>query len=102
MTASSVSDLSPPDATAGSPARSHRAPWLRLLAAGGLAVGAAVCMRSWGRGLPAVLWLPAALLVMAAVLVHHRHLGSQLLARAILWSNLLLGVLVSWSGSSSE
>src|SRR5512138_2198895 len=60
-----------------------------------LAVAAAVAMRSWPGHPPAALWMPAGLLAAAAVLLHHRHLGSQLLARAVLWSNLLLGTLAS-------
>jgi hypothetical protein len=76
-------------------------PW-RAIVAGILALGAAVCMRSWGVALPRALWIPTGLLAAVALLVFHRSLGSQLLSRAILWSNLLVGGLVAWAGSTSE
>jgi uncharacterized membrane protein YoaK (UPF0700 family) len=67
-----------------------------------LAVAAAVSMRSWGPRLPVALWLPAAMLAAAAVLLHHRHLGSQLFSRAVLWSNLLLGIVITVVSHSRE
>jgi len=67
-----------------------------------LCVGAAVCMRLWSGHLPWQLWMPTGLLLAAAVLAHHRHTASQLLVRAILWSNLLLGAVVAWVGSMGE
>jgi hypothetical protein len=66
----------------------------RLLASAGALV-AAVLLRSFDDDLPVMLWLPAGLLAGAAILIHHRYLGSQLLARAALWSNLLLGCLIA-------
>jgi hypothetical protein len=67
-----------------------------------LCVGAAVCMRLFDGHLPWQLWMPTGLLVAAAVLAHHHHTASQLLVRAILWSNLLLGVVVAWVGNGRE
>jgi hypothetical protein len=66
------------------------------------ALGAAVCMRQWAGDEPAALWIPTGLLVAAAVLVHHRHLGSQLLARAVMWANLILADLGALLGSDHE
>lgn len=59
-------------------------------------------MRSWFPHLPAALWLPTALLAASALLVWRRHVGGQLLARAVWWSNLVLGTLIAVSGGSSE
>jgi hypothetical protein len=67
---------------------------MRLVVVSLLAAGAAVCMRLWSDPIPAPLWIPAALLGASALLVHHRHVGSQLVARAALWSNLGLGFLI--------
>jgi hypothetical protein len=74
----------------------------RAFLASALCLAAAACMRAWGPGLPWQLWLPAGLLGASALLVHHRHVGSQMLVRAALWSNLLLGVIISVAGSSRE
>lgn len=49
-----------------------------------------------------VLWLPVSLLFVSAILVHRRSIGAQLLARAIWWSNLVLGVLISSAGNGHE
>ncbi|MEZ4454486.1 MAG: hypothetical protein R3B09_33855 [Nannocystaceae bacterium] len=46
--------------------------------------------------------LPCALLVAAAALVWRRDLPSHVLARAVCWSNLLLGALLAISGGSNE
>jgi hypothetical protein len=74
----------------------------RTLAALG-ALGAAVCMRSWeDRPLAAALWLPTLLLVASAAFIWRRQVGAQLLARAIWWSNLILGTLIATTGDSSE
>jgi hypothetical protein len=59
-------------------------------------------MRSWPGPLPVVVWLPTGLLVAAAALSHHRALASQLLARAVLWSNLILGSIIAIVGSGRE
>jgi hypothetical protein len=73
----------------------------RALATAGALAGA-VIMRSWGDFLPWSLWIPAGLLALSALLVHRNHIGGQLLARAILWSNLLLGALIAGSSNGSE
>jgi hypothetical protein len=75
---------------------------MRAVCASVLGVIAAVCMRSWAGNLPFALWIPTAFLGAAALLCHHRHVGSQLLARAAFWSNLLIGVLALVLGSSGE
>lgn len=66
------------------------------------ALAAAVCMRSCDSNVPAPLWLPTLLLAASALLVCRRHVGGQLLARAVWWSNLILGTLIATSGNSSE
>src|SRR5262249_47290563 len=66
------------------------------------ALGGAVCMRSWDNSLPVALWLPTLLLASSAALIWRRHIGGQLLARAVWWSNLILGTLIATSGGSSE
>jgi hypothetical protein len=66
------------------------------------ALGGAVCMRSWNDSLPAALWLPTLLLASSAALIWRRHVGGQLLARAVWWSNLLLGTLIASSGANNE
>jgi hypothetical protein len=59
-------------------------------------------MRQWGGHLPWALWIPSGLLAVSALLLHHRSLGAQLTARAVFWSNLILGTLIAISSSSSE
>jgi len=49
-----------------------------------------------------VLWLPVSLLFVSAIVVHRRSIGAQLFARAVWWSNLVLGVMISSAGSSHE
>ncbi|MCA9711464.1 MAG: hypothetical protein KDK70_36840, partial [Myxococcales bacterium] len=49
-----------------------------------------------------VLLLPVGLLVVSAGLVRRRALSSQLLVRAVLWCNLLLGFLMSLDGGAQE
>lgn len=51
---------------------------------------------------PLALLIPGGLLVVAAALVWRRGLPSDLLARAVLWSNLLLGFLLAISGNWTE
>jgi hypothetical protein len=75
---------------------------IRAVFASLFGIVAAVCMRSWNGNLPSALWIPTALLAAAAVLCHHRHVGSQLLARAAFWSNLILGILAMVLGSYGE
>jgi hypothetical protein len=63
----------------------------------------AVCMRAWsGSSEPWQLWIPTALLGLGAVLAFHRSSGSQILVRAILWSNLLLATMVAWISSGHD
>jgi hypothetical protein len=73
----------------------------RLIATAG-AVGGAIAMRSWGPGLPQVLWLPAGLLGLSALLVWSRSVGGQLIARAVWWSNLILGTVIALASNHSE
>jgi hypothetical protein len=75
---------------------------MRHLIVAACALAAAACVRLWPGYLPTVLWLPALLLGASAALQLHRHVGSQLLVRAIWWSNLLLGVLIAVAGSTEE
>ncbi|HZS37199.1 MAG TPA: hypothetical protein VFF06_10240 [Polyangia bacterium] len=65
-------------------------------------IGAAAAFQVFDGHAPAALWLPTALLAICAALQFHRHLGSQLLVRAVWWSNLLLGTLLATSGGSTE
>jgi hypothetical protein len=74
----------------------------RTIGASGLCLVAAVCMQSWGGPVPWQLWIPTLLLAEAALLSFHRSSGSQLLVRAVLWSNLLLAAVIAWCGSHRE
>jgi len=77
----------------------------RTGAASVFALVAAVAMQSWNgfdHDLPAALWIPTLLLAASAALVHSRHLGAQVLARAAWWSNAILGGLIAGTGGSSE
>jgi hypothetical protein len=74
----------------------------RTIGASVLCVAAAVCMQSWGGSGPWQLWLPTLMLAGAALLCFHRNSGSQLLVRAVLWSNLLLAAVIAWCGSHRE
>src|SRR5262245_8289938 len=67
-----------------------------------LCLVAAVCMRTWTGPLPWELWIPAGLLLATAVLIHGRHIGSQLPARAVLWSNLILAAMVASFGGHGD
>lgn len=53
-------------------------------------------------GAPGVLALPALLLAGCSLLLFRPHLPSQLLVRAALWSNLLLGTLIAISSHGDE
>jgi hypothetical protein len=67
------------------------------------ALGGAVCMRSWSGGpLPSALWLPTLLLLASALLVWRRHVGGQLLARAVWWSNLILGTVIATTANGTD
>jgi hypothetical protein len=60
-------------------------------------------MRSWGgSGLPWQLWIPTGLLAGAAVLSLRRSPATQILVRAVLWSNLLLAAMVGYVGHGRE
>lgn len=81
----------------------------RVLASAGSLIAAAgipvmVAMSPFGPDLEDALSLsiPTLLCVLATFLLHRRHLGSQILARATWWSNLILGMLVSISGTDGE
>jgi hypothetical protein len=65
-------------------------------------LGAAAIFHLFDDHVPWALWLPTGLLIASAALVWHGRLTSQLLARAVWWSNLLLGALLAVSGASSE
>lgn len=51
---------------------------------------------------PFALLLPLGLLLASAGLLYRDHLPSQILVRAALWSNLILGTLIAISGGNSE
>lgn len=81
----------------------------RRLAAtlGSLAAAAAFPVAFAGTHAPslaewAVVLIPAALCTLSAALLHHRDLGSQVLARATWWSNLIFGLLVSISAGDTD
>ena len=76
--------------------------WARLGVTTSCALGAAVLMRTWGGDVPAALWVPTGLLVLSAALIHHRQLGSQLVARSVWWANLVLGTVISLGSTSGH
>jgi hypothetical protein len=47
------------------------------------------------------IWVPVGLLVLSVAFVHHRAVGSQILARSVWWANLVLGLLLSIAGGAS-
>ena len=63
---------------------------------------AAGVTRSWNDHRPTALWVPAGLLALSALLAHHGEVGSQLVARSVWWANLVLGTLISVTGSGRE
>jgi hypothetical protein len=75
---------------------------LRLAVASVASIGGAVIMRSWASSIPTALWIPAGLLGLSALLLHHREVGSQLVARSVWWANFVLGTLISLLGSGHE
>lgn len=83
---------------AARPPRSRWRPALASLAALAGALGFVGLLRSPSLALA----IPIGLLVAAAGLVWRESLPSQLLVRAVLWSNLLLGVLLSVDGNGHE
>lgn len=78
-----------------------RSPWRSALASFA-AVIAALAFGWMHHAPPLVLWIPGGLLVVAAALVWRRGLPGDLLVRAVLWSNLVLGFLLALSGSAEE
>jgi uncharacterized membrane protein (DUF2068 family) len=69
--------------------------WPRLGVTTACALGAAVMMRSFGGEVG--LWIPTALLGLSAFLIYHDRTGSQLIARSVFWTNLVLGTLIAVS-----
>jgi hypothetical protein len=55
-----------------------------------------------GSNVPLALGIPILLLVASAGLMFRNHLPSQILVRAALWSNLVLGTLIAVSGGGHE
>jgi hypothetical protein len=86
---------------ATSPAQ-RTARWARLGLATAGALGAAVGMHLWTRGALVAFWIPCGLLALSALLLHHGAAGSQLVARAAWWPNLILGTVLSLCGASFE
>jgi hypothetical protein len=78
-----------------------RSPWRSAVVSIGSVV-AAVGFVFTNRSTPLALWLPAGLLLGAAALVWRGHLGSELMVRAVLWSNLVLGFMVAVVGMPHE
>jgi hypothetical protein len=74
--------------------------WARLGVATACAAGAAWVWHGASRS-PA-LWIPTGLLVLSALLLHHGHVGSQLIARSVWWSNLVLGTLIALLADGSS
>jgi hypothetical protein len=58
-------------------------------------------MHAPGPGQVAILLIPTVLCTLSAVLLHHGYLGSQVLARATWWSNLIFGTLVAISAGDA-
>lgn len=103
MTAGSSSLLAPSQLT------NHPPGLARRLAAtlGSLTAAAALPVAFAGTHAPGltelvILLIPTALCTLSAVLLHHGYLGSQVLARATWWSNLIFGLLVSISSGDAE
>jgi hypothetical protein len=67
-----------------------------------LCLVAAVCMQAWSGSEPWQLYIPTALLAAGAAFAFGRSSGSQILVRAILWSNLLLAAMVAWIASGHD
>lgn len=67
-----------------------------------LSLAAAICMQAWSGSEPWQLYIPTALLAAGAALAFGRSSGSQILVRAILWSNLLLAAMVAWIASGHD
>lgn len=73
-----------------------------LLASAASLLGAVLFAATLGHGATAPALVPILALVVAAFAVHVTALGAQLLARALWWSNLALGALMSITGGGSE
>lgn len=74
----------------------------RRLLAGLASVGGAITVPFLANNGLFALYLPCALLLCAALAIHARALGAQLLCRATWWGGLVLGVLVSLAGALDE
>jgi hypothetical protein len=75
--------------------------WRKALAASAALVTAGTFF-CFGGSPPWALGVPVLMLVLAAGLSFREHLPSQVLVRAALWSNLILGALITVSSHSSE
>ena len=104
MTSTSSSLPVPSDLAHGPPGLARRvtATLGSLTAAAALPVIATADMHSADMTELAILLIPTALCTLSAVLLHHAYLGSQVLARATWWSNLIFGTLVSISAGDTE
>jgi hypothetical protein len=103
MTPASSSLLAPSDLAHEPPGLARRvAATLGSLAAAAALPVAFSNMHSPGLTEMAILLIPTALCTLSAVLLHHGYLGSQVLARATWWSNLIFGTLVSISAGDTE
>ncbi len=89
---------SPPALAPASVAEPSRA---RLVAAALACLAGAVGFACFHHA-PSALLLPGALLCVSAGLIFRSELASHVFARAVLWSNLLLGFLIAVSGSGEE
>ncbi|HWN67939.1 MAG TPA: hypothetical protein VNM90_09875, partial [Haliangium sp.] len=103
MTSASSSLLVPSDLAHGPPGLARRV----TATLGSLTAGAALPvafsdMSSHGLTELAILLIPTVLCTLSAVLLHHGYLGSQVLARATWWSNLIFGTLVAISAGDTE
>jgi hypothetical protein len=103
MTSAGHSSLAPSDLAFDPPGLARRlTATLGSLAAAAALPVAFSSTHSPGLGELAILLIPTALCTLSAVLLHHGYLGSQVLARATWWSNLIFGTLVSISAGDTE
>lgn len=94
-------EVSPASLAIPAPAPAAQPSTARLVAAAIACLAGAVGFASF-YGAPSALLLPGALLCVSAGLIFRRELASHVFARAVLWSNLLLGFLIAISGSGEE
>jgi hypothetical protein len=104
MTSGSSPLLAPSDLVNEPPGLARRlaATLGSLAAAAALPVAFLSSMHPPGLAELAILLIPTVLCTLSAVLLHHGYLGSQVLARATWWSNLIFGLLVSISAGDTE